>query len=142
MSDALAVRVTSRIAAPPARVFAAWVNPQSVERWMLAPAAGEMVKVEIDPREGGEFCFVVRRGGEEIEHAGVYLAFERPKMLVFTWMVPRYSKDLTRVTIQMAAAGSGTQVSLTQDGVPPDYEAQTRAGWSAILEAIAAVATA
>jgi uncharacterized protein YndB with AHSA1/START domain len=140
MSETVAVRVTSRLAAPAARVFDAWITPRAVGRWMLAPAPGEMAKIELDPRDGGEFCFVVRRGGEEIEHAGVYLAFERPRLLVFTWVVPRYSTDLTRVTVEMAAAGGGTQVTLTHDGVAFEYEVATRAGWTAILEAIAAAA--
>ena len=140
MSEALAVKVTSRIAAPAARVFDAWIRPGAIGRWMLAPAPGELGKIEIDPRDGGEFCFVVRRGGEDIEHAGVYLVFERPRLLVFTWVVPHYSTDLTRVTVEMTAIGNATQVTLTHDGVAPEYEAATRAGWTAILDAIAAAA--
>lgn len=137
------VRIASRIAAPPERVFDAWATEQGVRRWMASPpGAGEIVRIEIDAREGGEFCFVARRGGEEIEHVGVYLDFRRPRLLVFTWLVPRYSKDMTRVAIELSGAGDGTALTLTHDGVLPEYESATRAGWTAILDAIAAMLAA
>jgi uncharacterized protein YndB with AHSA1/START domain len=101
-----------------------------------------MVKIELDPREGGEFCFTARRGGEEIEHLGVYLAFRRPHTLVFTWIVPRYSKDMTRVAVEIKPLGKATQLTLTHDGVTPEYEGPTKAGWTAILDAIAAAVRA
>ena len=142
MSETVTVKVTRRIEAPSARVFDAWIEPKSIETWMLAPAPGEMVRIELDPREGGEFCFTARRGGEEIEHLGVYLAFRRPHTLAFTWMVPRYSKDMTRIAVEMTPLGKTTQLTLTHDGVLPEYDGPTRAGWTAILDAIAATARA
>jgi uncharacterized protein YndB with AHSA1/START domain len=132
------IRIARRFSASPERVFDAWVDRETVRQWMLAPAAGEMVRIDIDARAGGSFRFVARRRGEEIEHVGDYLAFDRPRRLVFSWMVPRFSKDATRVAIDLVPAGSGTDLTLAHEGVPQDYKSRTEQGWTAILDAIAA----
>lgn len=98
------IRVVRRFSAPPQRVFDGWIDGETVRHWMLAPAAGEMARLDIDARAGGSFCLVARGQGEEIEHVGAHLEFVRPHRLVFTWMVPRVLKDATRVAIDLAAA--------------------------------------
>jgi uncharacterized protein YndB with AHSA1/START domain len=134
----VSVRVTHRFSAAPERVFDAWLDPEKIAKWMLAPAPGEMTRVEVDARVGGSFCFVVRRGGEEIAHVGEYLELARPRRIVFTWSVPQYSAESTRVSIDLSAAGSGTELTLTHEGVLPDFATRTQAGWSTILDAMAA----
>jgi uncharacterized protein YndB with AHSA1/START domain len=129
------VRVTRRFNASPERVFDAWLDPDKVRRWM-APGSEEVVRVDVDPRVGGVFAFVVRRQGEEIPHVGEYLEVARPRRLVFTWGVPRYSKETTLVRIDIAPAGTGTELTLTHERVPEGYETRTEAGWTAILAAL------
>jgi uncharacterized protein YndB with AHSA1/START domain len=132
------VRVTRRFRVAPWRVFDSWLDPDKIHEWMVAPAPGETTRVDIDARVGGSFCFVVRREGAEIEHAGEYLELVRPRRLVFTWGVSRPSEK-ARVSVDLVPAGTGTELTLTQDGVPPDFASRAESGWSAILESIGAM---
>ncbi len=96
-----------------------------------------MVRAEIDPRVGGAFCFVDRRDGEDVEHTGIYLEIDRPRRLVFTFSVPKYSAAVTRVTIEIVPLGTGCELTLTHDGVLPEYVSRTESGWTGILEGLA-----
>lgn len=131
------VLVTRRFRSSPESVFDSWLDPAKIAVWMLGPAPGEAVRNDVDPRIGGKFCFVVRRQGEQIEHVGEYLEFERPRRLVFTWGVPAYSKDKTVVSLDLLPLDAGTELTLTHQGVLPEYEERTAKGWTTILAAIA-----
>ncbi len=99
----------------------------------------QMVRAETDPRAGGKFNFTDRRNGEDVEHVGEYLEIDRPKKLVFTFMVPKYSQISTRVTIEIVPVGTGCELTLTHDGVLPDYQSRTESGWTTLLGGLAGV---
>ena len=133
----VSLQVTRHFDASPERAFDAWLDPEKAGRWLFATGTGHMVRVEIDPRVGGSFNFTDRRDGEDVEHVGEYLVIERPRRLVFTFGVPKYSRDMTRVTIDILPFGSGSELTLTHDGVLPEYVSRTEAGWGTILDALA-----
>jgi uncharacterized protein YndB with AHSA1/START domain len=133
------VRVSRRFGGSTERVFDAWLDPIQAARFLFATPTGRMVRADIDAQIGGSFCFVDRRNGEDVEHVGTYLEIDRPKRLVFSFAVPRYSKESTRVTIQIAALTSGCELTLTHENVLPEYEGPTIAGWTNILEALDSV---
>jgi len=132
------VRVTRRFTASAERVFGAWLDPQKAGKWLFATPSGQMVRVEIEARVGGSFCFTDRREGEDIEHIGEYLEIDRPRRLVFTFTVPKYSQESTRVTVDIIPQGAGCELTLTHDGVLPDYAGRTEVGWAGILDRLAA----
>ena len=133
------VRVSRRFDAAPEQVFDAWLDPARAGRWLFAAPAGEMVRVEIDARVGGRFLFADRRDGEDVEHVGEYLEIDRPRRLVFTFAVPKYSPVVTRVTVEIApSADGGCVLTLTHEGVLPDYASRTEGGWTMILDGLAA----
>ena len=132
------VRVTHRFSQPAERVFDAWLDPKTAGRWLFATPTGQMIGVEIEPRVGGSFIFVDRREGENIEHTGQYLEIERPRRLAFTFSVPKYSKLGTAVTIDIVPLGTGCALTLTHDGVLPEYASRTQEGWGKILAGLAA----
>jgi uncharacterized protein YndB with AHSA1/START domain len=132
------VRVARHFDASAERVFDAWLDPQRAGRWLFATPTGCMVRVEIDARVGGRFVFVDRRNGEDIEHTGQYLEIDRPKRLVFSFVVPKYSAVHTRVAIDIVPAGAGCDLTLVHEGVLPEYQEKTQSGWTAILDALAA----
>src|SRR3979490_1258790 len=128
------VRVTHRFDASAERVFDAWLDPRTAGRWLFATATGQMVRVEIDARIGGRFIFVDRRDGEDVEHCGEYLDIDRPRRLVFTFGVPKYSTETTRVCIDIVPRETGCELTLTHEGVLPEYAERTQGGWTEILK--------
>jgi len=130
------LRVSHRFTAAPERVFDAWLDPGTAGKWLFAAPTGRMVRVEIDARVGGKFVFVDQRDFEDVEHTGEYLEIDRPRRLVFNFAVPKYSSAVTRVTIDIAPTNAGCDLTLTHDGVLPEWAASGKSGWTMILEGL------
>ena len=133
------VRVTRDFDAPPERVFDAWLDPERAGNWLFATPDGEMVRVEIDARVGGRYEIVERRGDDEVVHTGIYEELDRPRRLVFTLQVPKYSQGSERVTVAIAPADGGAELTLSQTLAPEaaDMAEQIARGWASILDALA-----
>jgi len=128
----VSVTVERRIAASPEIVFDAWLEPEGVGKWLFATPDGLMEEVEIDPRVGGGFRIVERRGDALAEHYGEYVALDRPRRLAFDFWTS-FSAERTRVTISIEPDGDGALVTLRHDGVWADYEERTQKGWNMML---------
>lgn len=131
-------RMTRRFDASPERVFDAWLDPDKAGRFLFATPEGEMVRVEIDARVGGRYSIVDRRDGEDVEHTGEYLEIDRPRRLVFTLQVPLYSEEADRVTIEVAPAEGGSELTLIHE-VSPEWADQVEGGWTLILDGLGRV---
>jgi len=127
------LRLTRHFDASPERVFDAWLDPATAGRWLFATPTGQMTCVQIDARVGGKFC-LIRRDDGDVEHIGEYLEIDRPRRLVFSFKVPKYSAETTIVSIDIVPEGGGCKVSLTHQGVLPEWTDRTRQGWSMILD--------
>lgn len=126
--------VRHRYEASPERVFDAFLDPQIARRFMFATATGEMIEAEVEPRVGGRFAFTDRRPDMgDVRHVGEFLEIDRPRRLVFTFGVPQFDPAMTTVTIEIAPAGSGCELTLTHDGVGADWREGTGEGWAKIL---------
>lgn len=133
------IRVQHRYAAPPERVFDAWLDPALAGRFLFATPTGELVRAETDPRVGGRFIFTDRRpDAGEVEHTGTYIEIDRPRRLVFDFLVAKYTDVTTRITIEIVPDGGGSLLTLIHDGVLEDYAKQTEQGWSMILDGLEA----
>jgi uncharacterized protein YndB with AHSA1/START domain len=95
-----------------------------------------MMRVEIDARVGGAFNITERRDGEEVAHVGTYLEIDRPRRLVFTFGVPKYSPLMTRVSIDLRPLPTGCELTLTHEDVPVEYLDPNREGWGSILDGL------
>ena len=134
--EVVTVELSRRIAAPPERVFDAWLDARALGRWLFATPDGVMERVEVDPRVGGRFEIDERRGDEVARHWGTYVEIDRPRRLVFDFATS-FSDEPTRITVTIAADGDGSLVTLRHDGVWADYEERTRHGWTMILDGLA-----
>lgn len=138
----ITVGVTRRMNASAERVFDAWLDPDRIGGWMFGPNVRDekVVRIEVDPRVGGRFSFVVLRNGAEIDHIGEYLAIERPRLLAFTWGIAPNPADGSRVTVEITPVGDECDVTVRHE-IPrewADYAERTRQGWGTMLEALAA----
>jgi len=140
MAAPVSVTVERRLAAAPERVFEAWLDPESLGRWLFATPDGVMERVEVDPRIGGRFLVAERRGEELAEHHGEYVALDRPRRIAFDFWTS-LSEERTRVSITIEADGEGSLLSLRHDGVWADYEERTEKGWAMILGNLAKTLT-
>jgi uncharacterized protein YndB with AHSA1/START domain len=138
MTDAASgtVRVSRRFGASVERVFDSWLNPESARRWLFATPTGQITRCDIDSRVGGKFVLVDRRDGEDVEHVGEYRVIEKPTRLVFTFAVPKYSAQVTQVSIDVAPRARGCELNLVHENVLPEWASQTEEGWRKILEAL------
>lgn len=135
------VRITRHFTAPAERVFDAWLNPELIGKWMFGPALREeeVLRISVDPRVGGKFSFLVRRGETEIDHVGKYREIDRPKRLVFSWGIVGDSEEESFVTIDIVPDKTGCELTLTHemDAQWAEYADRTKAAWTKMLEALA-----
>lgn len=146
MSAGPIVHVTRTIAAPAERVFDAWLDPAMIARFIVGPDVREeeLVHINVDPRVGGRFSFLVKRGGQPIDHVGTYREIDRPRRLVFTWGVDEEQGDKSIVTIEINPRGESCDLTLTH-AIHPDwaeYTERTQQGWTLITGKLAAALAA
>jgi uncharacterized protein YndB with AHSA1/START domain len=139
LQDAVLVRATHRFDASAERVYDAFLDPSSAARFLFATPTGEIVRCEIDARVGGTFTIVDRRDEEDVVHTGKYLTLERPRRIVFTLSVEKYSSEEVTVTLDIAPLAKGCELTLTHEMQPKGAQALERAqeGWTAILDVAA-----
>jgi len=136
VTETRTVSLSRKFAAPPEMVFDAWLDPQVAGRWLFRTDGGRLERCEIDPRVGGGFRIDERRGAEIAEHHGEYLALDRPRRIVFDFWTS-LSDARSRVTVEIAAEGGGSLLTLTHEGVWAEWEAQTLQGWMTLLDGLA-----
>jgi len=127
--------IKRRLNAPPAKVFAAWTDPEKMKRWM-GPQGVSPLRAEIDPRVGGRYRLVMRSpDGEEHDVSGVYREVVPDRKLVFTWAWKSTPERESLVTVELTPDGDGTVLTLTHAQFF-DEEARDRHnhGWNGSLE--------
>ena len=139
MAD-LSVAVRKTINAPVERVFNAWLNPQTLSKFMVPAPGMPEPRTEVDAREGGRFAVYMLVGDQEIPHRGTYLEIRKPSKLVFSWESP-FSTEGSTVSIQFTAlSDERTEVELVHlkfkdEEARKDHEG----GWKRILDVLAEV---
>jgi uncharacterized protein YndB with AHSA1/START domain len=134
--ETVLVQVTHRFAASPERVYDAFLNPAIASKFLFATPTGRVVRCEIEARVGGKLVIVDERGAEEVAHIGRFVELERPRRIVFTYAVEKYSTDESKVTIEIVPLRRGAQLTLTHElkAEHAAFRDQTREGWASILE--------
>ncbi len=145
MSGSARAVVTKRFSASAERVFAAWLDPDQLGRWMFGPNVREerIVRLDLEPRVGGKFSFVVNRAGQEFDHVGEYLEIDRPHRLVFTWGTRDTLPETSRVRVEIRPLDPGCELTLTHEMAPrwSAFAEQAAGSWRRMLDALADVLT-
>jgi uncharacterized protein YndB with AHSA1/START domain len=136
LQEATLVRATHRFDASAERVYDAFLDSSKACKFLFATPTGQVIRCEIDARVGGTFTIVDRRDWEDVVHTGKYLALERPRRIVFTLSVPKYSSDESTVTIEIAPLARGCELTLTHEtkSNAPQTRERAQEGWEAILD--------
>jgi len=133
--------VRRQMALPRERVFAAWLDAESLAHWMR-PGNLTHATVTVDPRVGGGFRIVMGGRPEgDVEHRGEYLAIEPPSLLSFTWISKNTGHKPTVVTIEFHERGTGTELVRTHRGLPSKAVEGHRKGWTDIVRLLDEVLT-
>jgi uncharacterized protein YndB with AHSA1/START domain len=137
-AETLTLVIKRRFDASPERLFDAWTDPNLAARWLFTGPTSQAHRAELDVRVGGAWVIEDRRGGVDYRALGQYLEVDRPRRLCFTFGMPRFSPAFNKVTVEIAPDGTGSLMTLTQEGLPADHIAATRQGWNAMFDALAA----
>src|SRR5262245_35412532 len=107
--------IRRRFNAPPPSVYAAWTDPEQMQRW-FGPAGAHTVRAQADLRVGGRFRIMFETpDGEEHEASGIYREIAHDEKLVFTWAWRSTPERDSLVTVALAADGGGTLMTFTHE---------------------------
>jgi uncharacterized protein YndB with AHSA1/START domain len=124
----------------PEKVWRALTESSGLKRWM-APSDDYAVPIaEADARIGGRYHLVMRSpDGEEHDVSGVYREVVLHRKLVYTWAWKSMPERESLVTIELRAAGGGTELTLLHqqfhDEAARDRHQQ---GWNGCLNRLQA----
>ncbi|MCX7307816.1 MAG: SRPBCC domain-containing protein [Afipia sp.] len=106
-----------RLKASPAKVFAAWTDPEKIIHWFgPANTVGDSVEAQMDVRVGGSFRVRFKTDdGEQHEVGGKYLEVLPNERLVFTWAWHSTPERQSQVTVVLKPEGDMTFLTLTHD---------------------------
>ncbi len=148
---ATAVHVQRTIAAPPERVYRAWLDPELMSAW-FAPSDFTVAKVEVDERVGGRLSIWHADGdGNDVGGAeSEILELVPGERIVLDWQFvgPDRTTDpamTTRLTVTFTPIPDGTQLDLTHDRLDglrdrfPHIAEQVTPGWESALDGLVAV---
>lgn len=132
----LSLTVSRLIAAPPERVFAAWLDPKMLMRFMTSGIGVSVAHAETDPRVGGRYAITMKVEDREIPHGGTYLDITPHSRLGFTWESPHAAEGST-IAITFTPQDGGTFVTLTQLRFNSEASRDGHGrGWTSILNAL------
>ena len=124
-----------RFDAAPAKVWRAITEPEMLRQWMAPDDAFKIPVAEADVRVGGRYRIVMNApDGEVHDVSGVYREIVPNKKLVYTWAWKTTPERVSMVTIELRAAGGGTELKLKHEQFA-DEETRNRHehGWKGCL---------
>jgi uncharacterized protein YndB with AHSA1/START domain/uncharacterized glyoxalase superfamily protein PhnB len=122
--------------APRERVFRAWTNPDSLQKWFNPNPSYSTPRAEVDLRVGGRYKITMRSAeGNESTVSGSYREIKTPEKLVFTWSWEGEDSEETLVTITFSEIRGKTVVNLSHAGFPDQETCEKHQwGWEGCLE--------
>ena len=135
VSEINAVVCETHIAATPETVFAYFVEPDKMVRWMG-------VRAEVDPRAGGRYAIDIN---SEARARGEYVEVVPPSRIVlsFGWEDdPAVPPGSTTLEITLTPEAAGTHVRLVHRGLPTTQQREQHThGWQHYLGRLSVAGT-
>ena len=134
------VRLHRVLRAPPERVYRAFLDPDAMAKWL--PPHGYTGKVHhMDARVGGSHRMSFTNFRTGISHAfgGRYVELTPHERIRYTDQFddPGLPGEM-QVTISLAAVACGTELTITQEGIPPAIPLELcYLGWQESLSLLA-----
>ena len=106
-----------RLHAAPAKVWAAWTDPEKIARWFgPSDTKDDLVRAELDVRVGGRFRASFNTAdGEYHQVGGIYREVVPNQRLVFSWAWHSTPERESLVTVMLKPDGVGTLLTLQHD---------------------------
>lgn len=134
-----AVTVTRTFKARPERVFRAFENPAELARWMGQPGSRTEVQA-LEVRQGGPVRVQMSwENGMSIRLSGTFQQVEKPSLLRFTWAMEGDNANAGTVTVVIRPHGTGSELTLTHEGLTGSAQKQSRAGWNGWFDRLQAL---
>ena len=121
--------------ADPRAVFAAWVDPSLMERWLFKSPTNTL-EARTDPRTGGTFSIVEHDAGRVITHDGTYAIFEPPRHLSFSLIVPQHFAGSAQIDVTITPVGPRSHLKFQATGAGPEDAQQL---WETMIANLAEV---
>jgi uncharacterized protein YndB with AHSA1/START domain len=135
----LSLMLQKHVKAPPAQVYNAWLNPETLHRFMANGTGFALTKAETDPRVGGRFRLDMHIGGKDYPHSGTYLDLTAHSRIAFTWESASSIVEGSTVTLELVPDAGGTLLTLTHVRFANEGVRDGHAGaWETILGGLAA----
>lgn len=131
--DKPGLTIERRFKAPPAKVFAAWTDPQKMSRW-LGPPDVLRVHCTADVTVGGRFTIQMVVPDDEHNAFGVYREIVPDRKLVFTWAWRSTPERESLVTVLLTPDGEGTLMTFKHEQFFDEAARDNHfKGWSVII---------
>ena len=121
--------------AAPGKVWRAITEPEMLKKWMAPSDAFKVPVAEAELRVGGRYHIIMNApDGQVHDVSGVYREIVPNKKLVYTWAWKSTPERQSVVTIELRAAGGGTELTLKHEQFF-DEEARNHheQGWNGCL---------
>ncbi len=127
--------IKRRLNAPPAKVYAAWTEPEIMARW-LGPNGTKVARAEGDVRVGGGFhTQLLMENGDEHNVSGVYREVVPNEKLVFTWAWRSTPERESLVTVLIKPDGAGSLLTFHHEKFFDDKARDDHLyGWTGCLD--------
>jgi uncharacterized protein YndB with AHSA1/START domain len=130
------------IAAPPARVFRALVDPKQVMQWWTADDC-QIEAFSFEPEVGGQWRYDTKQtalninGVSKFHCEGEVLEYDPPWRLAYTWIANWNDKKSQRTVVrwELTPHAGGTRLKVTHSGLSqlPVARQDYSSGWPGVL---------
>jgi uncharacterized protein YndB with AHSA1/START domain len=128
------LQLTRTIAASPAEVFDAWLDPKCPGTiWSVA------ANLILDPKVDGLYYWLfINEAGEHKPHYGRFTIIDRPWTVQYTWMSLHTRGLESLVTVTFQQKGEDTLLTLRHENLPDDeYGRGHEKGWNQLVGQLA-----